>query len=157
MVDIATATLSGNLTRDPELRTLPSGTDVARLRVGDDNPSAHRRRVGRQNELLHRRGVRRPGAELRAVPPQGLTRVRRRRARLAGVDRPARQQARGRDAPRSQGRCSRAAGRRRHRLPIDAGEQDGASPEGATIGDGELAAASAPSGEGSASADDLPF
>ena len=33
MRDIATATLSGNLTRDVELKSLPSGTDVARLRV----------------------------------------------------------------------------------------------------------------------------
>jgi single-strand DNA-binding protein len=33
MRDIATATLSGNLTRDVELRELPSGSDVARLRV----------------------------------------------------------------------------------------------------------------------------
>ena len=33
MRDIATATLSGNLTRDVELRGLPSGADVARLRV----------------------------------------------------------------------------------------------------------------------------
>jgi single-strand DNA-binding protein len=33
MRDIANATLSGNLTRDVEHRTLPSGTDVARLRV----------------------------------------------------------------------------------------------------------------------------
>jgi hypothetical protein len=30
---IATATLSGNLTRDVELRQLPSGAEVARLRV----------------------------------------------------------------------------------------------------------------------------
>jgi single-strand DNA-binding protein len=33
MRDIATATLSGNLTCDVELRDLPSGTEVARLRV----------------------------------------------------------------------------------------------------------------------------
>src|SRR5947207_4455191 len=33
MRDIATATLSGNLTRDVELRQLPSGADAARLRV----------------------------------------------------------------------------------------------------------------------------
>jgi len=33
MRDIATATLSGNLTREVELRELPSGTEVARLRV----------------------------------------------------------------------------------------------------------------------------
>ena len=41
MRDIATATLSGNLTRDVELKSLPSGTDVARLRVApppDDGP-----------------------------------------------------------------------------------------------------------------------
>src|SRR5207244_8890122 len=33
MRDIATATLSGNLTREVELRPLPSGAEVARLRV----------------------------------------------------------------------------------------------------------------------------
>ncbi len=33
MQDIATTTLTGNLTRDVELRALPSGADVARLRV----------------------------------------------------------------------------------------------------------------------------
>ena len=40
MRDIATATLSGNLTRDVELRPLPSGAEVARLRVAT---STHRR------------------------------------------------------------------------------------------------------------------
>jgi single-strand DNA-binding protein len=44
MRDIATATLSGNLTRDIELRALPSGADVARLRVA----SSARRRVGEE-------------------------------------------------------------------------------------------------------------
>jgi single-strand DNA-binding protein len=44
MRDIATATLSGNLTRGVELRPLPSGTDVARLRVA----SATRRRSGEE-------------------------------------------------------------------------------------------------------------
>ena len=44
MRDIATATLSGNLTRDIELRALPSGADVARLRVA----STARRRVGEE-------------------------------------------------------------------------------------------------------------
>ena len=44
MRDIATATLSGNLTRDVELRRLPSGTDVARLRVA----SGTRRRSGEE-------------------------------------------------------------------------------------------------------------
>jgi single-strand DNA-binding protein len=44
MRDIATATLSGNLTRDVELRALPSGTDVARLRVA----TTTRRRSGEE-------------------------------------------------------------------------------------------------------------
>ena len=44
MRDIATATLSGNLTRDVELQTLPSGTDVARLRVA----TTTRRRAGEE-------------------------------------------------------------------------------------------------------------
>jgi single-strand DNA-binding protein len=44
MRDIATATLSGNLTRDVELRALPSGADVARLRVA----TATRRRTGEE-------------------------------------------------------------------------------------------------------------
>jgi single-strand DNA-binding protein len=42
MRDIATAQLSGNLTRDVELRALPSGAAVARLRVA----STTRRRAG---------------------------------------------------------------------------------------------------------------
>jgi single-strand DNA-binding protein len=44
MRDIATATLSGNLTRDVELRALPSGADVARLRVA----TTTRRRTGEE-------------------------------------------------------------------------------------------------------------
>jgi single stranded DNA-binding protein len=44
MRDIATATLTGNLTPDVELRPLPSGTDVARLRVA----SGTRRRAGEE-------------------------------------------------------------------------------------------------------------
>ena len=44
MRDITTATLSGNLTRDVELRELPSGTDVARLRVA----TTTRRRTGEE-------------------------------------------------------------------------------------------------------------
>ena len=42
MRDMATATLSGNLTRGVELRPLPSGTEAARLRVA----SGTRRRNG---------------------------------------------------------------------------------------------------------------
>ena len=44
MRDIATAQLSGNLTRDVELAGLPSGAEVARLRVA----STTRRRTGEE-------------------------------------------------------------------------------------------------------------
>ena len=44
MRDIATATLSGNLTREVELRELPSGAAVARLRIA----TTTRRRTGEQ-------------------------------------------------------------------------------------------------------------
>jgi single-strand DNA-binding protein len=44
MRDIATTTLSGNLTRDVEFKQLPSGTEVARLRVA----STARRRNGEE-------------------------------------------------------------------------------------------------------------
>jgi len=44
MRDIATATPSGNLTREVELRELPSGTEVARLRVA----TTPRRRNGEE-------------------------------------------------------------------------------------------------------------
>jgi len=44
MRDIANATLSGNLTRDIELRQLPSGADVARMRIA----TTTRRRAGEE-------------------------------------------------------------------------------------------------------------
>jgi single-strand DNA-binding protein len=44
MRDVATAQLSGNLTRDVDLRSLPSGADVAKLRVA----STTRRRAGEE-------------------------------------------------------------------------------------------------------------
>jgi single-strand DNA-binding protein len=44
MQDIANSTLSGNLTRDVELRQLPSGADVARLRLA----TTTRRRNGEE-------------------------------------------------------------------------------------------------------------
>ncbi|HUO73046.1 MAG TPA: hypothetical protein VMU39_19925 [Solirubrobacteraceae bacterium] len=49
MRDIATATLSGNLTRDVELKALPSGTHVAPLR----GATTTRRRSYRDREPEH--------------------------------------------------------------------------------------------------------
>jgi single-stranded DNA-binding protein len=72
MRDIATATLSGNLTREVELHELPSGSEVARLPVA----STARRRSGEEwvdtNELLYGGGVRRAGSPMRAVPREVL-------------------------------------------------------------------------------------
>ena len=62
--------ITGNLTADPELRSLPSGTSVCKLRVAcntrrKDNST---RRVGRQAQLLRRHRVGRAGRELRPLP-----------------------------------------------------------------------------------------
>jgi single-strand DNA-binding protein len=156
MVDIAAATLSGNLTRDPELRTLPSGTEVARLRVA----TTTRRRAGEEwIEKTNYFTVEAYGAQAEScakylrkgsrvfvdaelewrewTDPHDNKReavtLRARKVLFEG----------GRSAPAS--------------AADEASEQNGANPDGATIGDGELAGVSAPSGEGSASADDLPF
>ena len=65
--------ITGNLTRDPELRTTPGGTTVCKLRRrGQQPPQGQRDRpVGRQAELLRRHRLRRPGRELRQVPLEG--------------------------------------------------------------------------------------
>ena len=64
--------LTGNLTRDPELRSLPSGMSVCSLRIAVQHaPQGPVRRVGRQAELLRRHRLGRAGRELRALPLQG--------------------------------------------------------------------------------------
>ena len=88
MRDIATTTLSGNLTRDVELRQLPSGADVARLRSPPPPAGATARNGSiRPTTSLSRCSAPRP-ARARSTG-QGLPRVRRRGARLARMDRPA--------------------------------------------------------------------
>ena len=79
--------MTGNLTRDPELRSLPSGTSVCRLRVAVQHaPQGRRdRRVGRQAQLLRRHGLGRAGRELRPVPRQGPPGRHRRPPRVARV------------------------------------------------------------------------
>jgi single-stranded DNA-binding protein len=85
MRDIAIAILSGNLTRDVELRELPSGSVVARLRVA----STSRRRNG--EEWVDKTNyftveVFGAGESLQRVPHEGFAGLRRRGARLARVD-----------------------------------------------------------------------
>jgi hypothetical protein len=70
MRDIATATLTGNLTREVELRPLPSGTEVARLWVA----SGTRRRSGEEwvERTNYFTGLRPAGNPVRRAPQQGL-------------------------------------------------------------------------------------
>ena len=79
--------ITGNLTRDPELRNLPSGTAVCSLQGRGQHPAQGRvhGRVGRQAQLLRRDGVGRAGRELRPVPAEGPTRRGRRPPGVEGV------------------------------------------------------------------------
>ena len=65
--------ITGNLTADPELRSLPSGTSVCKLRVAVQHAPQGQRdgRVGGQAQLLRRDRLGRAGRELRALPLQG--------------------------------------------------------------------------------------
>ena len=89
--NINVVVLTGNLTRDPELRSLPSGMSVCSLRIASNTRRKDQsRRVGGQAELLRRDRLGRPGRELRALPLQGPPgRARRppRVARVAGAGR----------------------------------------------------------------------
>ena len=90
--NINVVVLTGNLTRDPELRSLPSGMSVCSLRIASNTRRKDQvRRVGGQAQLLRRHRLGRPGRELRALPLQGPPgRARRppRVARVAGAGRP---------------------------------------------------------------------
>ena len=156
MRDIATATLSGNLTRDVELKQLPSGAEVARLRVA----STARRRHGEEwVDKTNYFTVEVYGPQARClcpVPCQGLARPRRRRARLARVDRPAAATSarRSRSGP---ARCCSRAVAPASMAGEDAGEQNGAAPDGAGQPGPEPVGVTSAEADTSASADDLPF
>ena len=87
--------ITGNLTRDPELRTTSGGTSVCSLRIAVQHAPQGpvHRRVGRQAQLLRRHRLGRAGRELRSVPLEGPPRRDRRPARVARVAGPAGQQA----------------------------------------------------------------
>jgi hypothetical protein len=65
MRDIATATLSGNLTREVELRAAALGHGSATAPRGQRDTPPQRRGVGRADEPLHRRGLRPVGHPVR--------------------------------------------------------------------------------------------
>ena len=116
--------LTGNLTRDPELRNTPSGTSVCSLRLAVQHPPPRcLGRVGRQAELLRRHGLGRAGRELRPVPREGPPRRGRRAPGMARVGGQGRQQ-----APVGGYHCRLCPvpglpGRRRERWPFHAAER----------------------------------
>ena len=82
--------LTGNLTRDPELRSTVERhvrlLAAGRLQHPPQGPVD--RRVGGQAQLLRRHGLGRPGRELRALPREGPPGGDRRPPRVARVDTP---------------------------------------------------------------------
>jgi single-strand DNA-binding protein len=155
MRDIATATLSGNLTRDVELKALPSGTDVARLRVA----TTTRRRTGEEwVEKTNYFTVEVYGAQARSCAQY----LRKGSRVLVDAELDWREWTDQRDQKREAvtfrarqvvfegGRPAQAQG-------PNAGEQNGADPGPATSTDTEPAGVGSASDAGAASSDDLPF
>ena len=66
--------LTGNLTRDPELRCTPSGTPVCALRIASNTRRKTNGEWTDQGELLLGHGVGRPGRELRTASSAGAAR-----------------------------------------------------------------------------------
>lgn len=156
MRDIATATVSGNLTRDVELKALPSGTDVARLRVA----TTTRRRTGEEwVEKTNYFTVEVYGAQARSCAEYL------RKGSRVFVDAEldwrewTDQQDNKREAVTFKARQVLFEGARpTPAVPAaDLGEQNGAHPEPAISTAREAAGVGSPGEAGSASADDLPF
>jgi single-strand DNA-binding protein len=155
MRDIATATLSGNLTREVELRGLPSGADVARLRVA----TTTRRRSG--EEWLEKTNY--FTVEVYGAQARSCAQYLRKGSRVFVDAEPDWREWTGPDDQKREavtfkarqvlfeGRRSAAA------ATADASDQEnGAGPEAAPA-DGEPAGVSTPGMQGSASAEDVPF
>ena len=159
MRDIATAQLSGNLTRDVELRALPSGADVARLRVA----STSRRRQGEEwVEKTNYFSVDVYGAQARACA-QYLAKGSR---VVVDAELDWRewddQQSQHREAVTLKARQVLFEGARNHNgAPGDGGDQQPGAPT-ATVPRADAPAAPTPAaaatpGNGTATEDDLPF
>ena len=156
MRDIANATLSGNLTREVELRALPSGADAARLRIA----TTTRRRNGEEwVDKTNYFTVEVYGGRARACAEYL------RKGSRVFVDAEldwrewTDQQDNKREAVTFKARqVLFEGGRPASAEGADGSEQQNdAVPEAATPGDGEPVGVSASEADGSASADDLPF
>ena len=118
--------LTGNLTRDPELRSTAVGHQRLQPATGVQHApqGQHQRRVGRQAQLPRRHRLGRPGRELRPLPDQGPARRHRRAPGVARVDHRRRRQApSGRDRRRD-----RAVPRRPERRRARTTRHDGRRP-----------------------------
>ena len=69
--DINRVTLVGRLTRDPELRHLPSGSPVLQLGLAVNGRQKDDAELDRQAQLLRRQGLREPGGDALAAPAKG--------------------------------------------------------------------------------------
>ena len=80
--------ITGNLTRDPELRHTGGGTEVCNLRVAVNGRRKNGTRASsRQAQLLQRHRLGRPGRGLRQAPQEGSPGRGRRSPRLEGAGR----------------------------------------------------------------------
>ncbi len=155
MRDIATATLSGNLTRDVELKALPSGTDVARLRVAaTTRRKASEEWVEETNYLT----VEVYGAQARSCAQY----LRKGSRVLVDAELDWRewtdQQDNKREAVTLRARqVVFEGGRPASSAGEDAGEQNGAAPDGAAQPGPEPVGVRSGDADTSASAEDLPF
>jgi single-strand DNA-binding protein len=156
MRDIATATLSGNLTRDVELRNLPSGTDVARLRVA----TTTRRRSG--EEWIEKTNY--FTVEVYGAQARNCAQYLRKGSRVfVDAELDWREWTDPEDKKREAVTFKARqvlfeGGRPAPAVAADGGEQqNGAGPEASAPADGEPVGVSASEADGSASADDLPF
>ena len=155
MRDIATATLSGNLTRDVELKALPSGTDVARLRVA---ATTRRRSAEEWVEKTNYLTVEVYGAQARSCAQY----LRKGSRVLVDAELDWRewtdQQDNKREAVTLRARqVVFEGGRPASTAGEDAGEQNGAAPDGTGQPRPEPVGVTSAEADTSASADDLPF
>jgi len=156
MRDIATATLSGNLTRDVELRELPSGGEVARLRVAS---SARRRNGEEWVDKTNYFTVEVHGAQARACAEYL------RKGSRVVVDAEldwrswSDQQGAKREAVTLRARQLVFEGGRATPVTTSHGEPqpNGAGPDESEQAEPDAAGVTSSDGDGSASADDLPF
>ncbi len=155
MRDIATATLSGNLTRDVELRSLPSGADVARLRVATTTRRRHGEEWADKTNYFT--------VEVYGAQARNCAQYLHKGSRVVVAAELDWREWTDPDDKKREAVTFRArqllfeGGRSTQAAADDGSEQNGAPPPAAAPADASPVGVSAERGEGTASADDLPF